>query len=538
MPTMTTGVALAHLLEAYGVRHIFGIPGVHNVEMYRGLWQTKIRHVSPRHEQGAGFMADGYARVSGEPGVAFAITGPGLTNAATALGQAYGDSIPLLLISSVNRRHELGLGKGYLHEMPSQANLSAGLTAFSHTLLRPNELPDLFAAAFAVFRSARPRPVHIEIPIDVGEEKFEWTDDRFVPFTSLPPAPAPAALDEAARLIAAAKRLLIIAGGGAAGAAAEVAGLAELTGAPVMMTTNGRGIVPAGHRLDSDFGIAYRDREDLSREADLILAIGTEMGETDYDFWSPLPFAPAAPLIRIDLDPRQIGIGPRPRLALVGDSAFAARGLSERLAGKQLAGDPKWAATCIDKSRKLMQRTREPEDPFFDLMFTRIRDELVDPIIIGDSTKPVYRAMLNYHAPGPRAFFSAATGFGTLGWALPAASGAKLARPDRPVVAVLGDGGAQFSLPELIAAREAEAGIAIIIWNNNGYREIKDYMVSKEIKPIAVDVAPPDFLGVAKAMGVEAIRANNLDEMIAALKAQGRSASAPLLIETGPWMMK
>ena len=150
-----------------------------------------------------------------------------------------------------------------------------------------------------------------------------------------------------------------------------------------------------------------------------------------------MPFAPVSPLIRIDLDPRQIGIGPRPRLALVGDSALSRAGPPcDRLASAKLAGDPKWAATCIDKSRKLMQRTREPEDPFYDLMFARIRDELGDPIIIGNSTKPVYRAMLNYHAPGPRAFFSAATGFGTLGWALPAASGLSCAT-DRPVVTCL-----------------------------------------------------------------------------------------------------
>ena len=168
MPTMATGVALAHLLEAHGVRHVFGIPGVHNVEFYRGLWDTKIRHISPRHEQGAGFMADGYARATGKPGVAMVITGPGLTNIATAMGQAYGDSVPLLVFSSVNQRHELGLGKGYLHEMPNQRNLSAGLTAFSHTLLRPDELPEVLRAAFAVFNSSRPRPVHIEIPIDVG----------------------------------------------------------------------------------------------------------------------------------------------------------------------------------------------------------------------------------------------------------------------------------------------------------------------------------------------------------------------------------
>src|SRR6516165_2435808 len=163
----TVGMYLAELLAAYGVEVIFGIPGVHTVELYRGLPNTPIRHITPRHEQGAGFMADGYARVTGKPGVCFIITGPGMTNILTAMAQAYGDSVPMLVISSVNRTEQLGMGGGRLHELRSQRNLTAEVTAFSHTLMRPDELPEVLSRAFTVFRSARPRPVHIEIPIDV-----------------------------------------------------------------------------------------------------------------------------------------------------------------------------------------------------------------------------------------------------------------------------------------------------------------------------------------------------------------------------------
>ncbi|WP_276323642.1 thiamine pyrophosphate-binding protein, partial [Burkholderia cepacia] len=163
----TCGEALVDLLERYGVECVFGIPGVHTVELYRGLAESSIRHVTPRHEQGAGFMADGYARVTGRPGVCFIITGPGMTNIATAMAQAYADSIPMLVISSVNARRELGSGDGRLHELPSQREVFAGLTAFSHTLLDAADLPQVLARAFAVFESARPRPVHIEIPLDV-----------------------------------------------------------------------------------------------------------------------------------------------------------------------------------------------------------------------------------------------------------------------------------------------------------------------------------------------------------------------------------
>src|SRR5688500_12286038 len=159
----TGGEFLVKLLEAYGVEIIFGIPGVHTVELYRGLAASRIRHVTPRHEQGAGFMADGYARLTGKPGVCFVITGPGLTNIATAMAQAYQDSIPMLVISGVNSVAELGHGNGNLHELPDQQGLAAKLTAFSHTLFRAENLPAVLARAFAVFQSARPRPVHIEI---------------------------------------------------------------------------------------------------------------------------------------------------------------------------------------------------------------------------------------------------------------------------------------------------------------------------------------------------------------------------------------
>jgi acetolactate synthase-1/2/3 large subunit len=163
----TLGVYLAELLEAYGVDTIFGIPGVHTVEFYRGLPLTKIRHVTPRHEQGAGFMADGYARVSGKPGVCLLITGPGVTNAATAMAQAYADSVPMLVISAVNAVGRMGSGEGWLHELKDQRQLTQGLTAFSHTVFTKDELDQAMARAFAVFASARPRPVHIEIPTDI-----------------------------------------------------------------------------------------------------------------------------------------------------------------------------------------------------------------------------------------------------------------------------------------------------------------------------------------------------------------------------------
>ena len=228
----TCGEYLVKLLEAYGVELIFGIPGVHTVELYRGLPATRIRHVTPRHEQGAGFMADGYARASGKPGVCFIITGPGMTNIMTAMGQAYADSIPMLVISSVNGRRELGMAQGRLHELPSQRGTIAGVAAFSHTLLDPAQLPEVMARAFAVFASARPRPVHIEIPLDVITADVGNMAATAWP---LPPRAAPdgSAIEQAATLLRGAKRPLIVTGGGASDVGAALSDLAAHLDAPV-----------------------------------------------------------------------------------------------------------------------------------------------------------------------------------------------------------------------------------------------------------------------------------------------------------------
>jgi acetolactate synthase I/II/III large subunit len=532
---ITCGSWLAHLLDAYGVRHVFGIPGVHNVELYRGLPQTSIRHVSPRHEQGAGFMADGYARSTGQPGVAFVITGPGLTNIATAMGQAYADSVPMLVIAAVNKRHQLGLGRGYLHELPNQHNLAAGLSAFTHTLLRPRELPEVLAAAFAVFSSCRPRPVVIEIPIDVLEEKVEVDIPPSMSSQLYIPGPDPEAIRASVELLAGANKVMLIAGGGAQGAAAEVAALAEKLGAVVQLTTNARGLLRPDHPLLADFGIGKDAGRLVMDQADVVLAIGTEIGETDYDYYSTKPFVVGTKFIRIDVDPRQIAIAKsRPDIGIVSDARLAAAALIAAL--KPGTPDRDWAKDAANRLSRIAATHREPEDPFYDKLLVTIRDACGDPILVGDSTKAVYRGGLTYRAPKPRSFYSASTGFGTLGFALPAAIGAKIANPDRPVIALAGDGGAQFTFSELISAREAGAGIVMIVWNNNGYREIRDYMVSQEIAPIAVDPIAPDFVKAAEAMGVAGVRVESLDQLAATLRGHDRSSKVPLLIEAGPWI--
>ena len=222
----TCGEMLMEILESYGVETVFGIPGVHTLELYRGLQRADIRHVTPRHEQGAGFMADGYARITGKPGVCLIITGPGMTNITTAMGQAYGDSIPMLVISSTNAVGEAGLQEGHLHELRQQRELVAGVAAFSQTVLRPEDLPGVIARAFAVFNGARPRPVHIEIPIDIFARPSEGINRGVAVYASRP-GPAPSAIAEAADWLAVAKSPVILLGGGTVDAAQEAQALVE-----------------------------------------------------------------------------------------------------------------------------------------------------------------------------------------------------------------------------------------------------------------------------------------------------------------------
>ncbi len=300
--TPTAGQALVRLLVNYGVETVFGIPGVHTLELYRGLPGSGIRHVLTRHEQGAGFMADGYARVSGKPGVCFVITGPGVTNAATAIGQAYADSIPMLVISSVNHTASLGKGWGCLHETQDQRAMTAPITAFSAVALRGDDLPELIARAWAVFDSERPRPVHISVPLDVlaAPVSRDWSNEvvrrpgRGQPCRDI--------LDQAAVKLVAAKRPMIIAGGGALHAAEQLQQLSTRLAAPLFTSVAGKGLLPADAPLNAGASLCVEPGWQLISQADVVLAVGAEMADTD--FWRErLPIS--GELLRVDIDPRK-----------------------------------------------------------------------------------------------------------------------------------------------------------------------------------------------------------------------------------------
>jgi acetolactate synthase-1/2/3 large subunit len=535
MAMATCGEVLVKLLEAYGVEQVFGIPGVHTVELYRGLARSSIRHVTPRHEQGAGFMADGYARVSGKPGVCFIITGPGMTNIATAMGQAYADSIPMLVISSVQSRSQLGGGRGKLHELPNQSSLVGGVAAFSHTLMSAAELPGVLARAFAVFQAGRPRPVHIEIPLDV------LVEDADALLCSAPvqvsrAGAAPDAVGQMAALLATARRPLILAGGGAIDAAAELTELAERLGAPVALTINAKGLLPSRHRLLIGSTQSLVATRALVAEADVVLAIGTELAETDYDVTFAGGFDIPGALLRIDIDPDQTVRNYPPKLALVADARSAARGLLD--APSLQAPDARqddWGAARVARLRAELDRQWDAPTRAQTMFLDSVLQTLPDAVFVGDSTQPVYTGNLTFNLEQPRRWFNSSTGYGTLGYALPAAIGAWLAGVDNghgrpPVVCLIGDGGLQFTLPELASAVEARVPVIVLLWNNQGYEEIRKYMVNRAIEPVGVDIYTPDFIGVAKALGCDAEAVEDVSSLRVALLA-AHERQGPTLIE-------
>ena len=531
--TRTVGEALIALLEAHGVDTVFGIPGVHTVELYRGLARSTIRHITPRHEQGAGFMADGYARTSGKPGVAFVITGPGLTNTITAMGQARADSVPMLVISGVNATPTLGKGLGHLHELPDQRGMMRKVALVSERVEKADQLPAALGRAFALFSSSRPGPVHIEIPTDV---MVQPAGDLVANHANAsPPAPDPAALAAAAALIRTSLRPLILAGGGAKRSADLVKELAERLDAPVVMTANARGLLHA-HPLGVPASPSLKPVRALIAGADLVIAVGTEFGPTDYDMYGDGGFVLPATLVRIDIDAGQLDRRPA-SVSILADCRQALGELLEVLADDDSMTNAGQAGTAqsvgtlrADAARQAAWAEIGPAMRGQVEVVDIIRDTLPGSIIVGDSTQPVYAANLYYDHDRAGGWFNAATGFGALGYGPPAAIGAAIAAPGAPVVCLSGDGGFQFTLSELGAALDAATPVIFVVWNNRGYREIETSMRDVGVEPVGVSPVPPDFCKLAEAYDIAAERLETTDELAAAL-VRARATAKPYLIE-------
>ena len=520
--SVSCGEALISLLESYDVDTVFGIPGVHTLDLYRGLAHSNIRHVQARNEQGAGFMADGYARLGGKPGVCVLISGPGVTNACTPMGQSFADSIPVLVISSTTASYSLGKGWGCLHEVTDLEAVTRPLTALSATAGSPDDLEELIGQAFSIFASERPRPVHIAIPIDVLAQPVSTTWQRRV--VPAPPAPAGSAIREAAALLRQAERPLIYAGGGAANAAHTLTEIAERLDAAVITTTAGKGVVPDSHPLCVGGGIVRPQARDFLAQADVILAIGTEMSETD-SFVERLTLN--GQLIRIDIDSRKMNDLYPASIGIVSDADLATRELLLAL-GAEIQ-DHNTASQVAAVCRSLVDELTDSESRHI-RMLDVLREVLPgDAVIAGDICQVVYTGAFAFPVEQPRQWHYPA-GYCTLGCGLPNGIGGKLALGDTPVVVLAGDGGFMFTVQELITAAELRLSLPIIVWNNAGLKQIRDDMAHRKIPAVGVDGINPDYPQLAGACGCKSNRPDSEAAFRSAVT-DALTAEVPTLIE-------
>ena len=486
-------------LAAHGVEVVFGIPGTHNLELYAHLERHGIRHVSPRHEQGAGYAADGYARACGRPGVVVTTAGPALLNVAAAAGQAQSDSVPLLVISPGMPRAHPVASTGYLHEMPSQQRAMSGVVERSVRVMSHAELGLELAGAFAAFRSQRPRARYVEVPLDLLAEAAE-ADVPAAPETA-PAAAAPGAIAAAAELLGATERPGVIAGGGATGAAPALARLAERLRAPVVTTANGKGTLPERHPLALGARLDLPAARAWLEGCDVVLAVGTELAESD--LWGP-PLELSGKLVRVDIDPGQAHAGGAAAVALVGDAGPAVEALVGAL-GPEPPGAVDGRAVRAAALRASLDAEHgaraRPWLHWLDAIGGALDD---DAIVVGDSAMCCYYGALGgLPVQRPRGYLHP-TGFGTLGYAVPAATGAALACPERRVLAICGDGGLMFTLPELAAAAALGLALPVVVFVNEGYGEIRNEMVDAGFAPVGVDLPPPDLPALARALGCAA----------------------------------
>jgi 5-guanidino-2-oxopentanoate decarboxylase len=535
-------------LKEFGVKHVFGMPGTHSLELYRAIEESGIHHVTVRHEQGAAFMADGYARVSGQPGVCLVIGGPGVTNASTALAEAYADSVPVLMISNAIDSAHIGMGRNMVHELADQRATTAAFTTASILASNAEQVQAAIAQAFGLFASIRPRPYHLSIPIDVLKSPANAALDRVV----MPERPAASlgAVKRAADLLRKAKRPVILAGGGSVDAHLELRELVDALRIPVVMTTAGTGVLPEDHELSLGSALIAKSTLRLLCDADVVLAIGTEIGEADlfdtadmeadqstdavHVIDGVLPLS--GKLIRIDIDPMAMTDGRyRPEMPLLGDSRATLRALLDAVNSANNDSVGSKSASTWDSAEILSLRSAGRGTlSTLQRKHIAVLDELAkalprDAFMVGDLAQINTTCQSHFARFVPRSML-APLGFSTLGYALPAAIGAKLACPSRAGIAVVGDGGFMFTMSELATAVEQKLSLPILLWNNGSLGEIRDYMRARNIPEVGVSPHNPDFIALAQAFGCTAISIKSLDEISPVItEALGRAG--PTLIE-------
>ena len=515
------GAQISHMLKARGVDVIFGIPGVHNQELYRGIEEAGITHVLARHEQGAGFMADGYARATGRPGVADVITGPGLTNAMTPLGQAYSDSVPVLVIASC--LDETAATRGQLHQMRDQAAAARTVCDWSEMAQSAEAAYATIDHAFSEFARQRPRPKAMSIPIAQLEAR---TDPAPPPITADPAPIRTADLAPLRERHMAAENPLFIFGGGVRDADAARA-IVAATHAASFTTYAGRGLIAPEAPLHFGSLLGRPGSADSIASADLIIAVGTELSEGD--LWRS-DLGHDGTLVRVDIDPEVLSDRHRADIQYLYYADAFLRDLLALDPERKASG---WDAEDVAGVRARWRAEIEAERPGILRVADALRACLPEgTMIYSDMTQFAYAAKEVWDMDRP-GHWHHPTGFGTLGYALPAAIGGAVAREGLPTLAIAGDYGFQYTLQELGTAVELGLPLPIFLWDNGKLKEIEDSMVAAQIPPNAVVARNPDFVALARAFGAYGAAPATLAEMQETVR-NAFTADAPTLIYVTP----
>lgn len=527
----TAGEAAAATLVAHGVTDLFGIPGIHTLGLYDGIARRpELRHITTRHEQGAGFAADGYARVSGRPGVACVTTGPGAFNALAAVAEAWADSSRVLVLAGQIATHELGRRSGVLHETPDQAAGYRPVTAFAGEPRTAAAIPAAVSEAFRAMASGRHRPAYVELPNDLLRAPVFG----FAPVVHPGPmrvVPAEEDIRRAAAILRQARRPLVLLGAGVTVSRAgdELRRLAERLGAPVLPTGPAMGTLPDDHPLCGDFvSGANPAHRALFDEADAVLAAGVHLGFNSTAYWTvPLPR-----LIHLDLDPAAIGVRYPPEVALVGDAAAGLAALLDELGTVAPAADPDWGAARTARARRELRASFHPGVERIDRAMLAARRELPRGSVVTHDAAG-FNFWSAYAWPAYRPAGSLwPWGSATLGFGLPAAIGAAVAVGGQtPVVAACGDGGFLFTAMELSTAVARSLPVIALVHNDGGFRSIGYHQQRHfEGREIGVELVNPDLVAFARSFGAHAERIADIAGLPAAV-ARAVATHGPAVIE-------
>ncbi|MET0854275.1 MAG: thiamine pyrophosphate-binding protein [Microterricola sp.] len=513
------GLAVMTVLRNYGIDTIFGIPGTHNLEFYRPLATLAIRPVTARHEQGAGYGADGWAQQSGLPGVVITTSGPGLLNALSAAGTAYCESRPLIILSPGVAEGGEFADNGALHETKDPTGAAGAIVEWSRRVRSATEAVEAVHEAFELFRHGRPRPVHIEVPLNILEGPSDCPAELLAARPIRPAASAAeAAVRDAVAALLRAERPVIVAGGGSLRAAPQLTALAELLDAPVVTTLNGKGAVPEQHPLSLASEIRLASVQTLVNDSDAVLIIGSKLGEAE--LWGGT-IAPAGIVIRIDILDSQLQKNVSSSIGLVGDSAAIVGQLlaglrAERDAAGQTLGDDYRSARADELTAVRDAAAEEAREisPTLFAVASAIADVLPpDSIVGGDSSQITYFGMASVVRQQRPHSFLYTPAYATLGYGLPSSIGAKVASPDRSVVCVLGDGALMFAVQELVTAVEQGIDLTVVCVDNGGYAEINQNERDRGIEPVGVVLTQPDWAALADAFGGTGHRVRDASEL-------------------------